>query len=386
MKQILFFLSIIIFALNISFSQNRGVTRGAEPAELYLINHWYSLYYVHYGWGDSCRHSSVCRVTENGKKLTIQSSVDIINDYNPPTTIGSFDCILADLTPGVVYTRNYYGKSSYIYTSLWVSFDYGKNWTFREENIGQRYYYSANSNGLIYRSGNYELFRSNDYGCTFMKADDAGVGMESGLQYGEGWKAWSTNPYQGKILHSDNFFETYTEVPIDSQFMYGTMWISPDVYRGGLPGEVYISSMFYEESGKGIYKVSFSADTGHTFRHVYVSEILTPYSTFPVFMSDREPGVFYIIRSFTVQDTNPWGHHTKICIEYYRDYGETLVDTYCHDLHKNYGKSCEAVNDLVSEKINEQSILLTWSEPESSLPVEEYWVYRKGEWRKEKGV
>ena len=73
------------------------------------------------------------------------------------------------------------------------------------------------------------------------------------------------------------------------------------------------------------------------------------------------------------------GDHTKICIDYYRDYGETLVATYCHDLHKNYGKTCEAVNDLVSEKINEQSILLTWTEPESSLPVIEYQIYRNEE-------
>ena len=82
-----------------------------------------------------------------------------------------------------------------------------------------------------------------------------------------------------------------------------------------------------------------------------------------------------------VQDTDPWGDHTKICIEYYRDYGETLVGTYCHDLHKNYGKTCEAVNDLAAEKCGNSCVLLSWSEPESSLPVVEYWVYRRVESR-----
>ena len=56
-------------------------------------------------------------------------------------------------------------------------------------------------------------------------------------------------------------------------------------------------------------------------------------------MSDREPGVFYIIRRSEEVDiyTYPWwGFHTKLCIEYYRDYGETLVDTYCHDVTRNY--------------------------------------------------
>jgi hypothetical protein len=59
------------------------------------------------------------------------------------------------------------------------------------------------------------------------------------------------------------------------------------------------------------------------------------------------------------------------------------VGIYCHDLHKDYGKSCEAVNDLVAEKINEHSILLSWSEPESGLPVVEYRVYRNAECRKQ---
>jgi len=55
------------------------------------------------------------------------------------------------------------------------------------------------------------------------------------------------------------------------------------------------------------------------------------------------------------------------------------VGTYCHDLHKNYGKTCEAVNDLVSEKCGNSCVLLTWSEPESSLPVTEYQIYRNEE-------
>jgi hypothetical protein len=93
-------------------------------------------------------------------------------------------------------------------------------------------------------------------------------------------------------------------------------------------------------------------------------------------MSDREPGVFYIIKRYEVEDFNPWGHHTKVCIEYYRDYGETHVATYCHDLTKNYGKSCEAVTNLTSEKCNNNCILLTWSEPEGSLPARGYQVFR----------
>jgi len=107
----------------------------------------------------------------------------------------------------------------------------------------------------------------------------------------------------------------------------------PDVYRGGRPGEVYIDSWFSDWT----YKVSFSADTGRSFRHVYVSDVLPPDDfSYIRFMSDREPGVFYIIRRSIVENFDPWGDHSVICIDYYRDYGETLVDTYCHDLTKDY--------------------------------------------------
>ena len=140
----------------------------------------------------------------------------------------------------------------------------------------------------------------------------------------------------GLLTHSYDFLRNYTLIPIDSQFVCCCHTQCPDVYRGGLPGEVYVSSWFPDWS----YKVSFSADTGHTFRHVYVSESYPPEGvTYPFsvsFMSDREPGVFYIIKIEQVEDFNPLGHHTKICIDYYRDYGETLVDTYCHDLTKDY--------------------------------------------------
>jgi hypothetical protein len=39
-------------------------------------------------------------------------------------------------------------------------------------------------------------------------------------------------------------------------------------------------------------------------------------------------------------------------------------------------ETCEAVNDLTSEKINDNSVLLTWSEPEEELQVEGYHLFR----------
>ena len=46
---------------------------------------------------------------------------------------------------------------------------------------------------------------------------------------------------------------------------------------------------------------------------------------------------------------------------------EQLIDT------------CEAVNDLASEKFNINSILLTWTKPESDLQIEGYRIFRNGQ-------
>jgi len=372
MKKIFFFLSILVFVNNISFAQNRSVARGAEPGELYLACGWYGIYNPTGMYYDTLQ-TAIYRITENGKKLTIQYDIDAF--ANPADTVVPY-AILADATLGVIYAKTYYANSGFR-TSLWVSFDYGKNWIHREENIGQKIYFSANHEGLAYRGGG-GVFKSFNYGETFSQEHEGGSCHNCDMMWDvqELFSVGSLSPYQGRLYHTYDFFRTYTEIPIDSQFMFGKYNFPPDVYRGGLLGEAYVSSWFPDNR----YRVSFSVDTGHTFRHVYVSDVYPPGgNSYPFFMSDREPGVFYILKAEQIEDFNPWGHHTKICIEYYRDYGETLVATYCHDLHKNYGKSCEAVNDLVSEKIDNNSILLTWGEPESSLPVTEYHVYRNDE-------
>jgi len=258
--------------------------------------------------------------------------------------------ILADATPGALYAVTYFYKNNYPYTAFWVSFDYGKNWILREENMGERGYYTTNVESVIYR-GNYgEVSKSMDYGLVYFILEGISrIGTESGFNEEDFFEISGSPPYDPYILfYTDNLFQTYTENLIDPEYVFGEIWGRfPDVYRGGLPGEVYVSSMFpygnqYNPDVK--YKVSFSADTGHTFRHVYESEFLDPNGPFPIFMSDREPGVFYIIRAYEIKDTNPAGWHSKICIQYYRDYGETLVATYCHDLTKDY-KETNAIDE-----------------------------------------
>jgi len=368
MKKILFFLTVLLTINHVSFSQNRNIARGAVPGELYFIGGWYGTLY----FNDTLR-CAIYHLTENGKKLTMQCDVDCIavqEDIMAP------DCIIADATPGVVYNKNIYSKDSYDYSSLWISFDYGKNWIFREENIGSNSYISSNIEGLIYRGGYDGIFKSEDYGNIFSKFEAVSIG-EPGLQYGEGWKVRTTALYQGKILHSYDFFETYTEFPIDSTFLFGSISGSfPDSFCGALPGEVYVSSCF----PGGIYKISFSFDFGHTFRQVYKGEwSATKYSL--RFMSDREPGVFYIIKHYNVEDNNHGAWHTKICVEYYRDYGEILEATFCHDIHKNYEYEeviCENTTHLETN-VEQNSIQLQWTNTINNSCIRGYHIYRNNE-------
>jgi len=352
MKKPLLFLTILIVLNSISFSQSRYITRGAEPGEFYYTGDWYAIYGP-MGSYDTLRHA-VYRFTENGKKLTIQYDYDWFADlFTEPGSIAQFHHILADATFGVLYGRRTYSKNSFTHTQLWTSFDYGKNWIFREENITSRAYYAANVEGLLYRQGTDGAYKSEDYGHTFFQITTASPGPEPGLQNGE---AFGVSMSNRSLSYTYNFYETYTQISIDHAFMSA----DPDVFRGGLPGEVYITSRFPGD----IHRVSFSADTGHTFRHVYIHQYNYNASR-PIFMSDREPGVFYILRLLRMEDLNPRGFHRKLCVEYYRDYGETLVDVYCHDVHKNYEYE-EAVCDseditYLESNVNDNSVQLQWS-------------------------
>jgi hypothetical protein len=121
MKKILFFLILLTAASGYITAQDRMVARGAEPGELYISGFWYGIYWGGPPYYDTLR-SVLYRLTENGKNLTIQYDADCFaNEYNPPgsTMIPSY--ILADATPGTLYTKNTYDKNNYSHTSLWVS-------------------------------------------------------------------------------------------------------------------------------------------------------------------------------------------------------------------------------------------------------------------------
>ena len=93
MKKAVILLTFLLAITSASFAQNRCIARGATPGELYLTGLWYGIYSA---WGfpvyDTLR-VAVYHITENGKKLTVQSDTDW---FNGRLGLGS---ILADATP-----------------------------------------------------------------------------------------------------------------------------------------------------------------------------------------------------------------------------------------------------------------------------------------------
>jgi len=380
MKRPILLIIIVLLASNLLQAQERAIARGAEPGELYLTSFWYGIYHGSPPYYDTLR-TAVYRITNHGENVSIQYDVDYFSDdYTIPGSVMQPLFIMADATPGVLYNRRSYSKNYYTHTQLWVSFDYGKNWVFREENMGANGCISSYKEGVIYKgTTDDEVFISNDYANTWDVLP---------TQYSVFFRAGHTEEYFGEcefialglneFYYTHDCYQNYELLIIGSEFSAGMSGFFPDVYRGNIEGEVFIHSWFYLYK----FRVSFSADTAHTFRHVYVNDDYQwQNSLFDknqlLFMSDREPGVFYILNLLQIEDVNPGGFHLKLCIHYYRDYGETLVDVYCHDINKNYPiETCESVTDLASEKQGNNSVLLTWMAPGSDLTIDGYRVYR----------
>ena len=99
-------------------------------------------------------------------------------------------------------------------------------------------------------------------------------------------------------------------------------------------------------------------------------------------MSDREPGVFYLIKRIQIETTNPWGWHDQIRIKYYRDYGKTLEATFWHNLTKDYVYEevvCNNTTHLGKTTVNENSVLLQWTTKIDTSLIRGYHVYRNNE-------
>ncbi len=106
----------IFFTINQIQPINAQITRGASPGEIYISTDWYLDNYgqVHY---------AIFHSTDNGENITLKYE----NIENPPTGEMQVGKVIGDVTPGALYN---YGNNE-----LWVSFDYGESWEYREDFI-----------------------------------------------------------------------------------------------------------------------------------------------------------------------------------------------------------------------------------------------------------
>ncbi len=299
-------LIITICLNNIIIAQ---ITRGAQPGEIYLSGHWYinNVGQVHYG---------IFRSGDNGENISLQyENIEI-----PPPNEMKVGKVLGDANNGALY--------NYGFNELWVSFDYGESWEYKETYGSSGRFTSGCVNGEIYKccvNPQGTIWQSTDYGDDFFETTENAkypleVGVLEGDVYGMNGHAGS-----GYDLHfSNNFTVTFDTIPIDSAVAF---WAPggyyPQISRGTEPGELYLVSWWPDYH----YKIFHSADTGYTWTEKFESGYIDIYYWGVTYTAGREPGSFYVKRATPV----PSGDHTWLYIDYSNDYGETFT-TYFHDL------------------------------------------------------
>jgi len=307
MKTRLFYFSFLFTLLTLmECNLQAQITRGATPGELYISTDWYMDEYgqVHY---------AILHSTDNGETVSLKYE----NIENTPPGEMRVGNVLGDATPGALYNKGNH--------KLWVSFDYGSSWEYREY-LGNTNYMSGQNSGTIFRRIGAELSISNNYGSSFaIITNPINCPIrEPGHSLGEFYGINGDIGIGLFLDHTLDYANTFTEIPIDSAVAFWQIGgYFPQISRGKEPGELYLVSWWPGD----MYKIFHSIDTGYTWIERFESEYINIYFWRVKYTAGREPGSFYVMRS----RINPAGDHTWLYIDYSSDYGETFT-TYFHDL------------------------------------------------------
>lgn len=304
MRKALLVLYILVLLYLDSFSQ---ITRGAQPGELYISTDWYIDNYGHI-------HYAIFHSTDNGENISLQYE----NIETPPNGEMQVGKVLGDASLGGLYN---YGNNE-----LWVSFDSGKNWEYREDYPGYTKFFSGVNQGLIFKGNSNGFFKSTDYAQSFelLPITVTCPFTEVGFIEPEFYGIYGEAGIYFNFVHTIDYGQTYIETPIDSVVAF---WVPsgqyPQISRGTESGELYLVSWWPEPN----YKIFHSTDTGYTWTQKYESDYINLYFWRFFYTAGRESGSFYVVRS----RINPDGNHVWLYIDYSNDYGETFT-TYFHDL------------------------------------------------------
>ena len=324
-------------------------------------------FYSFVGWEDNNGGSGercLAHYTEHGKKVELPYSY-LIDD---PEAMGIGNDFITDATPGVLYNKDCgAGQTNKLYRSM----DYGHTWEAIDNLTGcsDEYWTFKNAPGVLLRLSHIlpgELKISYDYGSHFEVMDIPAFegSNESGWNVGEFFKeSYSYELSLYYLTHSMDFNQTADTVTV---YYPEAGYLS--MKAGAEEGELYTYYPLYDDPNYYImsYKLFFSPDYGQSPQMVMTVDSLIIGDVYVMdsweFMVDREPGVFYSIKR---ENSFIHANSGKIWIDYYRDYGETLVTTYFHHFRPNWYTQHSPVMDCEVADFNENSVTLRWTEPET---------------------
>ena len=283
--------------------------------------------------------------------------------------------IIQDATAGVVYgvDHNMHTDSAYIST------DFGHTWTAispsRVDNHPVYFWTFPNSPGVIAKGNQWSNFQvSNDFGTHFET-------MESGPFYNS-FSGWSQGEFfdlfwqadKGMALHHTTDYYQTTETL--EQTLPEYHWN----YLGAVEGEFY--KLYYAGPGpeSNEARLYYSNDYGQSCRLLMEFDstaVSTPLydgiGSWSVWIG-REPGVFYTFK----WEYRTLEEGTKVFVNYYRSYGDTLVTTYFHHFAPDWFDHHTPIMECEIVSCDNGGVTLHWNEPE--LRPEEvlvgYRVYR----------
>ena len=359
---------IIIMALCV-------LTIGAQ-AQTWVNLGSYGEFYSFVGWEDNSGGSgirSLSHYTEHGKKVELPYSY-LIDD---PEAMHIVD-LITDATPGTLYNKD--DGAGYT-NKLYRSMDYGHTWEAIDDlsSYSDEYWTFMNAPGvLLKRNTNPEELRiSYDYGNHFETLNIPCFYMnnEAGWNMGEFFKEdYSDELSSWFLTHSMDFNQTVDTVYYSEQEFL-------NMRAGAKEGELYTYYPSYDDPNYYImsYKLFFSPDYGQHQQMVMTVDSLIIGDVYVMdsweFIVDSEPGVFYSIKR---ENSIVYANSGKIWIDYYRDYGDTLVTTYFHHFRPDWFSHHTPVMDCEIVSCDNSGVTLHWNEPE--LKPEEvligYQIYR----------
>jgi hypothetical protein len=307
------------------------------------------------------------------KNVEIVRTMD--TQQNEPDNLVIYEWgIIQDATTGVVY-----GVDHNMHTdSAYVSTDFGHTWTAispsRVDNHPVYFWTFPNSPGVIAKGNQWSNFQvSNDFGSHFET-------MENGPFYNS-FSGWNQGEFfdlfwcydKGMMLHrTTDYYQTMDTL---EQSLPEYHWN----YLGAVEGEFY--KLYYAGPESTEARLYYSNDYGQScgllmeFDSTAVFPPLHGEGSWTVWIG-REPGVFYTFKREYRYDAPEEG--TKVFVNYYRSYGETLVTTYFHHFAPDWFDHHSPVMDCEIINCGENSVMLRWDEPE--LKPDEvlvgYQVYR----------